>query len=120
MSNNNKTANVWTAVATGRNVFKNQMDKSYDTKVRSLQYALGTKFPTYHSFGNDLNSMVENLCDSKRFIKECEDLQLVPTAVAQHVIFEGQKVFNKVRDFGLRITFGRQVSEFNKPLYVEV
>lgn len=120
MKNIKKTANVWAAVAAGRKVFSNQMDKTFEIKVRALQYALETSFPTYHSFEHDLNSVIDNLCDSKRFNQECEDLNLKPSIVAQHVVFQGQKAFNSVRDNGLKTTFGQQVREFNKPLFVEV
>jgi len=121
ISNKNIAApNVWMAVSSGRKVFKNQMDKTSEIKVRSLSYALETEFPTYYSFGNDLSSVVDNLCDSKRFMQECKDLDLEPTVVAQHVVFEGQKTFARVRDLGIKVCFGPQVREFNKPLYTEV
>lgn len=120
MKNINKAANIWAAIAAGRKVFRNQMDQTHEIKVRALEYALETEFPTYHKFGNDLSSMTENLCDSKRFVQECKDLELEPSIVAQHVIFAGQKVFNQVRDSGVKVHFGKQlVREFNKPLYVE-
>ncbi|MCD8173109.1 MAG: hypothetical protein LUD76_06570 [Alistipes sp.] len=119
MKNLNNKANIWTAMATGRKVFRNQMDKTVDIKVRSLRYALESNFPNYYAFGTELSSMVDNLCDSKRFSKECEDLKLEPKIVAQHVIFEGQKTFNQVRDFGVKASFGPRINEFNTPLYAE-
>ena len=117
MKTTNKTANVWAAVATGRKVFRNQIDDTFDTKVRSLKYALENSFSAYSTFENDLNSVVDNLCDSKRFLNECEDLKLEAKAVAQNVVFEGQKTFNKVRDLGVKAVLGSRVREFNKPLF---
>lgn len=112
-----KTSNVWDVCRASRTVFNNQMDHTHEIKVRSLKFTLEKDFSTYYSFGEDLNSMADNLCDSKRFSKECEDLKLDPIAVSQHIVFAGQKTFNQVRDFGLKATFGQRAIEFNKPLF---
>ena len=113
------TANVWSAVAIGRKVYRGQMDKTSEIKTKSMKYALELSFPTYHAFGKDLDSAVELLCDSKRFDQECQDLKLDPKVVAQNVIFEGQKVFQQVRDFGVKAIFSKRVCEFNQPIFVE-
>lgn len=117
---NTITSLIWQAMGEARMIYKNQMDHIHEIKVRSVQHALTGKFSTYFTFGEDLNSMVDNLCDSKRFIKECEDLGMDPKIVGQHVVFAGKTEFNKVRDNGLKATFGPQVNDFNKPLYTEV
>ncbi len=112
-----KTSNVWDVFRACRAVFSNQMDQTLEIKVRSVKHVLERDFPTYYSFGEDLSSVTDNLCDSKRFTKECEDLNLNPIAVSQHILFAGQKVYNHVRDFGVKATFGPRVSEFNNPLF---
>jgi len=114
---NNAASNVWAACSAGRTVYKNQLDRTSKIKVRSFKYAMERDFPDYHTFGDDTNSLAEVLCDSKRFTKECEHLKLVPEIVAQHVIFAGQTAFNKVRNVGLKATFGSQVREFNNSLF---
>ena len=64
----------------------------------------------------DFRQERERLVDSKRFCETCMALRLAHNDVADHVVFEGKGVVEKVLKEGLQIV-GEKVHMFNDPLW---
>ena len=107
----------WSVCSAVRRIYKLQINQTQDLKKEVFEKVWRTRFPEYIDFKRDFLSMAEQLCDSNRFVKDCNDLNIDPKNVAQHIVLEGVKIFNYVRNNGLKdMNFGSPVQEFNASL----
>ena len=104
-----------------RQMFKWQLEKDSAMKVACMDAALAAnphKYSDKLRFELDFKAERDRLTDSKRFCSACEDLGLNPINVADHVVFEGKSILEKVLKNGLQV-LGENVRMFNGPLWVD-
>ena len=102
-----------------KRLYYNQVDKSVANKARCIEIALASYddiYPDTLRFEMDFRAERERLTDSSRFCKACEALGLVSANVADHVVFEGKGIVEKVLKEGLQVV-GEKVHMFNAPLW---
>ena len=113
-----KVQPVYQVVTPARKAFNAQLTKDGDTKRRCLEAALN-KAACYEDklrFWIDYKAERDRLIDSKRFCADCESRKLTPSDVADHVVFEGKGMVNKVLKDGLQV-MGENAQMFNCPLW---
>ncbi|MEZ5103531.1 MAG: hypothetical protein R2757_03465 [Draconibacterium sp.] len=105
-----------------KNIFRNQISKSVETKRASIVKAVvkvGKSDYSVDRFIAELEKSAQILKDSARFNKACENAGLNTHNVATHIAFEGEsKVWLVLKD-GLIKTYYTQLKEFKDPLYSE-
>lgn len=92
-----------------------------ETKRMALNLAIGMSrsyYPDRFRFWQDLLDEANLLIDSKRFCNSCEEMNLDPQAVAEHLVVEGKATLNKVLKFGLE-NYGEKAKMFHERLYVD-
>ena len=102
-----------------KRLYYSQVDKSVENKIRCIEIALASyieMYPDKLRFEMDFRAERERLTDSSRFCKACEGLGLVAVNVADHIVFEGKGVVEKVLKEGLQVV-GEKVHMFNAPLW---
>jgi len=105
-----------------RNIFRNQIDKSVETKRLAISRSF-VKYAnsdyTFDRFLAELNEGVEMLLDSRRFEEACKTNNLVPFNVATHIAFDGIGKIQLVLKNGLKANYYTQLTEFKRPLFSE-
>lgn len=129
MSSNEKTAAktrrrrvttpVYSVLKRARAQFGRQVDHNTETKRKCIEQNIAGFYDDPLRFWLDFKNETRALLDSIEFNGYCEKLRLNPEYVAQHVVYEGKSIKNRVRDFGLDSVLGAQVMKFNAPLYVD-
>ena len=112
---------VYYILSKSRQMFKWQLEKDSATKVACMDAALAANPQKYSDklrFELDFRAERDRLTDSKRFCSACKDLGLDPINVADHVVFEGKTILEKVLKNGLQV-LGENVRMFNEPLWVD-
>ena len=102
-----------------KRLYNNQVNKSVESKIECIKTALGSYdnlYPDALRFELDFRQERERLVDSNRFRDACKNVRLVHNDVADHVVFEGKGVVEKVLKEGLQV-LGEKVHMFNKPLW---
>ena len=117
-SRRRKVQRVYKVISKGRHAFNVQLTKDGGTKRRCLEAALSqsTDYPDQLRFWPDFKAERDRLLDSKRFCADCKARNLVPSHVADHIVFEGKGTVNKVVSDGLQV-LGEKVQMFNCPLW---
>ena len=112
---------IYYILGKSRQQFMWQLEKDSATKVACMEAALAANPKMYSDrlrFELDFKAERDRLTDSKRFCLACETLGLEPKNVADHVVFEGKAVLEKVLKNGLQV-LGEKVRMFNEPLWVD-
>ena len=102
-----------------KRLYYSQVDKSVENKIKCIKSALASYdnlYPDALRFEMDFRQERERLVDSKRFCDACKAMELACNDVADHVVFEGKGVVEKVLKEGLQVV-GEKVHMFNKPLW---
>jgi hypothetical protein len=110
---------VYRVIKKARMWFMRQMKKDTATKKQCLEAAVAALpelYPDTLRFELDFRKERERLIDSKRFNDACLALKLDPVNVADHVVFEGKGILEKVLKEGLQV-LGEQVRMFNAPIW---
>ena len=114
-----KVQPVYKVLGKARRLFYNQVDKDADKKAKCIETALSSfdnLYPDALRFELDFRAERERLTDSKKFCDACEDLRLKPANVADHIVFEGKAVLEKVLKEGIQVV-GEKVHMFHAPLW---
>ena len=114
----NKIQPVYAVLSKARKQFDRQVDKNTDTKIKCIEANIAVYYPDPLKFWLDLKTEADVLLDSKRFCFECESKKANPRYVAEHLVFEGKKVVEKVRKEGV-INYGENIVKFNGPLFID-
>ena len=102
-----------------KRLYYNQVEKSVENKIMCIKTALASYdnlYPDTLRFELDFRQERERLVDSKRFCDNCKAKGLTCEDVADHVVFEGKGVVEKVLKEGLQVV-GEKVHMFNAPLW---
>ncbi len=105
-----------------RNIFRNQIDKSVNTKRASIERAYNRVTSgnfTFDRFLAEFKDHVDRLLDSKRFDNDCKTNGLVPFNVATHIAFDGTSKIDLVLKNGLKAIYSTQLTEMVNPIFEE-
>lgn len=110
---------VWKVVRMGHRKFNAQLTKNQntDTKWDCLNECVSKCYEDRLEFWTDFRTQAERLVDSKKFEKRCSERKLNVQAVAEHVVFDGSAVLNRVIRNGLEATLGERIMMYNSPIY---
>ena len=104
---------VWTVCKNSRALFSRQLDQSAECKQKCVLRSMGRLDEQERTlFLRRFNALVNMLLDIKRFNDDCADLELEPVEVAQHIVFEGKKMFDAARDYGIELVFADRLQDF--------
>jgi spore germination protein GerM len=104
------------------NIFRNQLDKSIETKRQCLDRALNKTISgayTKSRFLSEFKTKVDNLLDSRRFEKDCKKRNLSPFNAATHIVFDGASKVELVRKNGLYEEYFDRLTELVDPIFTE-
>jgi hypothetical protein len=104
------------------NIFRNQIDKSVETKRRAFERAFNKVVSgnfTRERFLSEFKVNVDLLLDSKRFEKDCKNYSLASFNVATHIVFDGASKIELVLKNGLYANYSTQFTELVHPLFTE-
>ena len=102
-----------------RRLFYSQVDKNVANKQTCIKVATESYdnlYPDTLRFELDFRQERDRLVDSTKFCNACHALELNPEYVADHIVFEGKSLVNKVLKEGLQVV-GEKVHMFNAPLW---
>ncbi len=107
-------SSLWTVLNKGRKKFEAQLTKSNEIKLACLEPFVSAAFADVEKFWSEYRQQMEKLLDSRKFIKECENLKVNPENVAEHIVFLGSTMINKVLNNGVA-----NILESDLRLYVD-
>ena len=108
---------IYRVMAKARTQFKKQVLQNTGTKIMCIEKNISRCYEDAARFWLDLNKEAEDLMDSRRFTKFCEENGMMARNVAEHIIFEGKSAKKRVQngDFSHDLD---NISLFDAPLYV--
>jgi hypothetical protein len=112
-----QTPPMWYVLTKARNTFKVQLDKSNDVKLRCIQEFIPYKFRDAGLFWSDFMDQVEKLLDSRKYTNECKSLGLIPSNLAEHIVFRGSGTIKKVLENGVKNVLGNDVTLFKESFF---
>ncbi len=112
-------APVWKVVKEGSKKFAAQLEKhkNPETKRECLNECVSKHYQDRLRFWQDFRTQSDRLVDSKKFEKCCTSRGLDVQTVAEHVVFEGSVVLNRVIRYGVDAILGERIMMFKKPIY---
>ena len=115
-----KTPAIWVTLSRARRMFHQQLKvtQNNSTKIACIHEASNEvykkdSYMVWYDLVNESRRLT-NLID---FNKYCGALNLVPETVAQHVVFDGSSIVNKVIRYGVESVLGERILAYNEPLF---
>ncbi len=115
-----KTPAIWVTLSRARRMFHQQLKATQNnsTKIACIHEASNevykkNSYMVWYDLVNESRRLT-NLID---FNKYCGTLNLVPATVAQHVVFDGSSIVNKVIRYGVESVLGERILAYNEPLF---
>lgn len=114
-----KRSNIFAVMTRARRMFARQLivTQNLDTKIACIQEVANGVYADPQRVWYDLLTEAKRLTNLIDFNEYCRALRLNPAHVAQHIVFEGSGVVNKVMRYGVEQVIGEQIRMFEKPLY---
>ena len=109
---------VYSVLKRARAQFGKQVDQNTETKRKCIESNISKYYADPLRFWLDFKNETKALLNTIPFNEACRELGLVPENVAEHIVFEGKKLRNNIRDNSLDI-IGEQVMKFNAPLFMD-
>ena len=97
---------MWRILGKAQKKFNSQLTKDNSVKLRCIEAYLASDFDDAPKFWGDFMRQVDQLLDSRRFIKECSSLGCMPECIAEHIVFLGKATMSKVLKYGVLNTIG--------------
>lgn len=114
-----KASVLWSTVSKARRTFEKQLHKSNDLKRECLEKLIPSVASDVEHFWSEYMDQTNVLLDSRRFEKECKDLNVDPTILATHIVFLGSGTINKVLRNGIVNTIGSKYRDFTEKFVPE-
>ena len=115
-----KTPAIWVTLSRARRMFHQQLKATQNnsTKIACIHEASNEvykkdSYMVWYDLVNESRRLT-NLID---FNKYCGTLNLAPATVAQHVVFDGSSIVNKVIRYGVESVLGERILAYNEPLF---
>lgn len=87
-------------ITSSRKLYARQLDKNASVKHRCLVSNIAKHYEDAEKFWAEYTVRKEDILDSGRFRCRCKDEGLTPEVVAEHLLFEGSAVVNRVLKTG--------------------
>ena len=110
---------VYRVLRNARKKFNQQLDKDSKMKIRCMETALAESsdlYPDKLRFELDFKAERDRLTDSIKFNNACKAKGKVPEYVADHTVYEGKAMMEKVLREGIQI-LGERINMFNEALW---
>lgn len=116
--NTYKTQPVYQVLNKARKIFANQMVKNEEVKSQSIERALEQSklYTDRLGFYTDFKKERDRMVDSKRFCKECAEMERDPETVADHATFLGKATVADIIANGPIAVLGEKIRLYQKPL----
>ena len=114
-----KASVLWSTVSKARRTFEKQLHKSNDLKRECLEKLIPSVASDVEHFWSEYMDQTNVLLDSRRFEKECKDLNVDPTILATHIVFLGSGTMNRVLRNGIVNTIGSKYRDFTEKFVSE-
>lgn len=108
-----KASVLWPTISKARRTFEKQLHKSDNIKEECLSNLIPSVASDVEHFWSEYMDQANVLLDSKRFEKECKDLNVDPTILATHIVFLGSGTMNRVLRNGIVNTIGSKYRDFS-------
>ena len=114
-----KRSNIFAVMTRARRMFARQLivTQNLDTKIACIQEVANGVYADPQRVWYDLLTEAKRLTNLIDFNEYCRALRLNPAHVAQHIVFEGSGIVNKVMRYGVEQVIGERIRMFEKPLY---
>jgi DNA-binding ferritin-like protein (Dps family) len=99
-------AKVWQILGKSRKQFDFQLVKTNDVKCQCVANFVNATTQDVEKFWSDFYDQVLRLLDSRKFEFECQNLQICPVTLAEHITFSGSATVNNVLKRGITQTIG--------------
>lgn len=114
-------ANVWVVMNRSRRMFARQLKASQNlvTKIACIQEVANGVYNDPKRIWFDVLTEAKRLTNLIDFNAYCQSLSLNPANVAQHIIFEGSGIVNRIMRHGVQEVMGERIRMFRNPLFDE-
>lgn len=116
---NRKASVLWPTISKARWTFEKQLHKSNELKRECLEKLIPSVASDVEHFWSEYMDQTNVLLDSRRFEKECKDLNVDPTILATHIVFLGSGTMNRVLRNGIVNTIGSKYRDFTEKFVSE-
>ena len=98
-----KRSNIFAVMTRARRMFARQLivTQNLDTKIACIQEVANGVYADPQRVWYDLLTEAKRLTNLIDFNEYCRALRLNPAHVAQHIVFEGSGIVNKVMRYGV-------------------
>ena len=103
--------NLSDAIKMAEHIYKVQVDKNCDVRLKCLELCASKKFENKNLFWTLFMQRADELLDSRRFLAEAKKLGVDPIIVATNIVARGVGLVNQVAKYGI-IGAGIDVADF--------
>jgi hypothetical protein len=112
-----KTDKLKDALRTAQAKFKQQLHQNLETKIECIQHGADRWYNDPARAWYDILTQSRVLTNLVDFNLYCNKLGVTAEHAAQHIVYEGQGVVNKILRLGVQAVVGERILMFNQPLY---
>ncbi len=112
-----KTDKLKDVIKSAQAKFKQQLHQNLEVKIECIQWAANKWYNDPMRAWYDIRSKSRLLTNLVDFNLYCNKLGVTAEYAAQHIVYEGPGVINKILRDGVQVAVGERILMFNKPLY---
>lgn len=105
---------MWRILGRAKKTFDAQLTKSNETKLRCIDAYLPAEMNDTQRFWGEFMQQVEKLLDSRKYLRNCQQLGYDAANVAEHVVFLGSAMLNKVLKYGVENVLGNDLMLYSE------
>ncbi len=102
----NKPLTFQSLISKARRNYDVQFDKTNEVKLRSIKQLIPSLTLDEEKFWSEYMSKANILLNSRKYLAECEKLEIDATTLATHIVFLGSGTMNNVLKSGIENTIG--------------
>jgi len=102
---------IWRILSKAKKTFTAQLSfvKNNETKLKCIEMYMTVETNDAPKFWGEFMRQVDRLLDSRKFLRECVERGYKPENVAEHIVFLGSAMINKVLNNGVLNTIGNDL-----------
>ena len=100
---------MWRVLSRAKKTFDAQLEKNNETKLKCINVYLSAEMNDSSKFWGEFMEHVEKLLDSRKYLRDCKQLGYDPANVAEHIVFLGSAMLNKVLTYGIESALGNDL-----------
>ena len=112
-----KTDKLKDVIKSAQAKFKQQLHQNLEVKIECIQWAANRWYNDPARAWYDILTQSRVLTNLVDFNLYCNKLGVTAEYAAQHIVYEGSGMVNKILRFGVQVAVGERILMFNKPLY---